>query len=148
MKREQLAINSVSTRHKDLEEAVAAYDDAGFRNVELVLSLVKDWLAAGHTLDDVRRLLAAHNLRAIGGFETSVECFSAPESRRANHDLHRANAQLIHDLGGGTLVVGTDGPDQPPSDPLAALDTIASALRDLARRVEGLDVTIALEFNW
>jgi 2-keto-myo-inositol isomerase len=148
MKREQLAINSVSTRHKDLEEALAAYAGAGFRQVELVMPHVKDWLAAGHTVDDVRHLLAAHHLRAIGGFETSVECFSAPESQRANHDLHRANAQLIHDLGGGTLVVGTDGPGQPPPDPLAALDTIASALRDLARRIEGLDVTIALEFNW
>ena len=148
MKREQLAINSVSTRHKDLDEALAAYDAAGFRSVEFVMSHVKDWLAAGHTVDDVRRLLAAHHLRAIGGFETSVECFSAPETQRANHDLHRANAQLLHDLGGGTLVVGTDGPGQPPPDPLAALDIIAAALRDLATSIEGLDVTIALEFNW
>src|SRR5919206_1958005 len=74
MKQEQLAINSVSTRHKDLEEALAAYDGAGFRQVELLLPHVKDWLAAGHTVDDVRRLLAAHNLRAIGGFETFVAC--------------------------------------------------------------------------
>jgi sugar phosphate isomerase/epimerase len=148
MKREQLAINSVSTRHKDLEEALAAYDGAGFRQVEFVLPHVKDWLAAGHTVDDVRRLLTAHNLRAIGGFETFVACFSAPEAQRANHDLHRVNARLIHDLGGGTLVVGTDGPSQPPSDPLAALDTVAAALRDLAASIEGLDVAIALEFNW
>jgi sugar phosphate isomerase/epimerase len=91
----------VSTRHKDLEEALAAYGGAGFRQVELVLPHIMDWLAAGHTMDDVRRLLAAHNLRPIGGFETSVECFSAPELRRANHNLHRANAQLLHDLGGG-----------------------------------------------
>jgi len=148
MRREQLAINSVSTRHKDLEEALAAYAGAGFRRVEFVLPHVKDWLAAGHTVDDVRRLLAAHHLRAIGGFEASVDCFSAPEAQRANHDLHRANAQLLHDLGGGTLVVGTDGPGQAPPDPLAALDTMATALRDLATSIEGLDVTIALEFNW
>jgi 2-keto-myo-inositol isomerase len=148
VKIEQLAINSVSTRHEDLEEALNAYAAAGFRNVEFVLPHVKDWLARGHDVDDVRCLLAVRNLRAIGGFEKALECFSAPESRRANHELHLQNATLIHELGGGTLVVGADGPAQPVADPLAALDTVAGTLSNLARQIAGLDVTIALEFNW
>lgn len=148
MNRAQLAINSVSTRHRDLEEALDAYAAAGFRNVEFVLPLVKDWLARGHTFQDARELLAARELRSIGGFETHLICFGAPEARWANHDLHLANARLIDALGGGTLVVGTDGPPQPLPDPVDALDAIAEALGELARRSEGLQVTIALEFNW
>jgi 2-keto-myo-inositol isomerase len=152
VKREQLAINSVSTRQKDLVEALDAYAAAGFRQVEFVLPLVKDWLAEGHTVDDVRGLLAERNLRAIGGFQTHVACFAAGEARQTNHELHLTNARLIHDLGGGTLVVGTDGPQaaggEAPRDPMATLEPIAEALADLARRIEGLRVSIALEFNW
>ena len=148
MKTAQLAINSVSTRHRDLEEALDAYAAVGFRAVEFVLPHVKDWLAQGHSVADVHALLAARDLRAIGGFETHLVCFGPPEARTTNHDLQLANARLIDELGGGTLVVGTDGPPQPLADPLDALDPIAAALGDLARRIEGLRVTIALEFNW
>ena len=148
MKREQVAINSVSTRQSGLEEALDAYAAAGFRNVEFVLPLVKEWVARDHSIDDVRRLLAAHDIRAVGGFETHLACFAPPEPRRANHDLLRANARLIHDLGGGTMVVGTDGPSQPLPDPRAALDTIADVYGAFMRDIEDLDVTVALEFNW
>jgi len=145
MKTSQLAINSVSTRHAGLEAALDAYADAGFRSVEFFLPLVKDYLAQGHTTDDVRGLLEGRRLHAIGGFQTHVECFTAPESLRANHAIHLQNVALIHALGGGTLVVGTDGPPQPS---LEALDTVAETLRQLAREIEGMDVSIALEFNW
>jgi sugar phosphate isomerase/epimerase len=145
MQRSQLAINSVSTRQNNLEEALAAYAAAGFRNVEFVLPLVKDWLAQGRDVAGLRRLLDVHGLRAIGGFQTHVECFTPPESQQANHAIHVANARLIHDLGGGTLVVGTDGPAQPS---LQSLDVVADALHKLAKRIEGMNVVIALEFNW
>ena len=145
MQQSQLAINSVSTRHKDLEEALSAYAAAGFRNVEFVLPLVKDWLAQGHTVADVKALLARHNLRSIGGFQTSVECFTAPDSQEANHAIHIANAQLIHELGGGTLVVGTDGPAKLS---IEALDIVGETLGKLAQRIEHYDVALAVEFNW
>ncbi len=128
MQLSQIAINSVSTRQQSMEEALDAYAAAGFKNVEFVLPLVKGWLAQGHTTDDLRELLADRGLRAIGGFETGVECFSAPESQRANHEIHLTNARLIHDLGGGTLVVGTDGPPQPSVE---ALDTAGGVFRGL-----------------
>src|SRR3712207_2807144 len=141
MRTSQLAINSVSTRQGGLEEALAAYGAAGFRQVEFVLPLVKEWLARGHTVEGAPPLPAAHGLRPIGGFQLAVECFTPPDSRRVNHEAHRANASLIHELGGGTLVVGTDGPPKPS---LGALDVVAETLRGLAEGVEGLDVNIAL----
>lgn len=145
MKPEHIAINSVSTRQSGLEEALQAYAAAGFRNVEFVLPLVKDWIAQDRTVNDARQLLQEYGLRAIGGFEKHVACFAAPDEQRANHELFLANARLVHDLGGGTLVVGTDGPAQPA---LEALDTVAEVFSKLARQIEGLNTTIAIEFNW
>jgi 4-hydroxyphenylpyruvate dioxygenase len=148
MKTKQLAMHSISTHHRDLEEALDAYAGAGFRSVELFLPHLKDWLARGHTMAEARAQLAARDLKCIGGFETHVVCFGSADARRANHDLHLANARLIDELGGGVIVVGTDGPEAPFADPLTALEPIAGALRELARRLDGLNVRIALEFNW
>ncbi|MCX6020001.1 MAG: sugar phosphate isomerase/epimerase [Chloroflexi bacterium] len=145
MRKEQLAINSVSTRHSGLEAALEAYAKAGFTNVEFVLPLVKDWIREGRSIEDARALLRAHDMRPIGGFQTHVECFTAPESMQHNHDLHLENARLIHALGGGTLVVGTDGPSAARAD---ALDVIAENFHGLAERIKNMDVAIAIEFNW
>lgn len=145
MRLDQIAINSVSTRQQNLEEALDAYAAAGFRNVEFVLPLVKDWLAQDHSVAELRAMLVEHRLRPIGGFQTHVACFGSPEEQQANHAIHLANARLLHDLGGGTLVVGTDGPREPSPD---ALQQMAPTFRELARAIEGLDVRIAVEFNW
>ena len=146
MRRTQLAINSVSTKQSGLEEALTAYANAGFRNVEFVLPHVKAYLAQGHSLDAVRHLLRQRQLNAIGGFETHVACFGSQEAQQANHELVLENTQLIQDLGGGTLVVGTDGPSNDAS--LETLDRIASTFRVLVKQIEHLQVSIALEFNW
>ena len=148
MKVSQIAINSASTIQNDLEGALAAYAAAGFRNVELnseLFRLVKERARKDGGSDDVRRFLAEHDLQVIGGAEEPVECFVSPEARRANLELQVEQATLICELGGGTLVVGTDGPSEPS---LEALDNVAGALRELAERIEGLGVNVALEFNW
>lgn len=144
MRVDQLAINCVSTRQADLEEALDAYAAAGFRKVELTFREARAWLA-GRPAGALLRALDERSLTAVGGFESAVECFSPPESRRANHSLQVANARLLHELGGGVLTVGTDGPDQPS---VAALDAVARGLDELAAATQGLDVRIALEFNW
>src|SRR3954462_15012255 len=126
MLRSQLAINSVTTRQSGLEEALAAYEAAGFPQIEFHLPLLKDWLASGHSVDDAKALLAHYSLQSIGGFQSGIECFSSSEAQQANRALLRENAQLIHDLGGGTLVVGTDGPPQPSVE---ALGIVATALQ-------------------
>lgn len=145
MLRSQLAINSITTRQGSFEEALNAYAVAGFPQVEFHLPLLKDWLASGHSVDDARAALASRNLVAIGGFEAPLECFSDESTREKNRALHLENARLIDAFGGGTLVMGTDGP---PSPSLDALPVVAGALKTLAGQIEGLNVNLALEFNW
>jgi 2-keto-myo-inositol isomerase len=147
MKTSQLAINSISTRHRDLEEALAAYASAGFPSVEFALGHVKDWLQNGRTAADARRLLDRHGLRCIGGFECELECFTPPGQRARNHDRIVANARLLGELGAASLVVGTDGPADlnAHTDPLGA---VAESFAAVGARIASLGVTLCLEFNW
>ena len=145
MRQDQLAINSVSTRYAELDEAVTAYADVGFRQVEFQLPLVKRWLGAGRTVADVVDLLGGLGLRAIGGFELPLFGFAPADELAENHRRQRENAQLIHALGGGTLVVGTDGP---ATLSVEALPPLADAVRSFAASIAELDVVVALEFNW
>jgi 4-hydroxyphenylpyruvate dioxygenase len=147
MKTSQLAINSVSTIRAGLEECLAAYHAAGFQNVEFVLSHVKDYLAQGHTVDDVHALLDKYQLRCIGGFETGVECFSPEEQRAKNHARILENAQLLSALGATAMVVGTDG----PADMSAVADPvseIAKVFAQVAKQIKPTGITLCLEFNW
>ena len=82
MKRSQLAINSVSTIRFGIEECLPAYRAAGFHNVEFPLEHVRRYLAQGHTVAEVQRLLADNDLRCIGGFDCVVECTGRPEGWR------------------------------------------------------------------
>ena len=147
MKKSQFAINSVSTMRFGLEECLAAYHAAGFENVEFVLKHVKDYLAQGHTVADVKQLLDSYQLRCIGGFETHVAVFAADEAREANHALLAENAKLLGDLGATCMVVGTDGPADLSTvkDPMG---DIAKVFAQLAKRIKSTGVTLCLEFNW
>ena len=78
MKAEQLAIHSLSTSHRNLEEALDAYA-AGFQNVEPYLPLVKAWMEDGHTMEQTRELFDSHDLRFIASSELAVECFHASD---------------------------------------------------------------------
>jgi 4-hydroxyphenylpyruvate dioxygenase len=144
MKANQIAINSVSTADKPLPELLAAYAGAGFRNVEFALPRVKKWMEQGHSIGDVQALLSKFQLRSIGGFEATVSSFEDEEAKRKNHALHLANAQLLAQLGGGVLVVGTDAPTEKS---VAALQTIGKTLRELVEQFPST-VSIAVEFNW
>ncbi|MCE9592390.1 MAG: sugar phosphate isomerase/epimerase [Planctomycetes bacterium] len=146
MRPSQIAINSVSTTQKDIEEALTAYSAAGFRNVEFVLPKVKKWLAAapGRTVGDVKNLLAKHNITCIGGFEAGVSSFGDAEAIKKNHELHIENSKIIGELGGGTIVVGTDGDDKKD---LSTLKTIGKTLGTLIKDIHP-QVNIAVEFNW
>ena len=145
MRAEQLAVNSQCTSHRNLEEALEAYAAAGFRNAEPHLNLVKSWLDDGHTVEQTRDLFGSYGLRVVAGSQLEVACFGSPDARLPNLRANAANARLLHDLGGDKLIVGTDGPEQVSVE---ALDAIAFALSDLAQSIEGLEVDVALEFNW
>lgn len=144
---EQLAINSVSTRTADLETCLAAYAEAGFVNVEFVLSHVKKYLEGGHSLADLGRLLKKHELKCIGGFESGVLCFAGADEQRQNHAKIVENAQLLADLGGTNLVVGTDGPAEAAAHADLAGE-MAEVFAALGRRIEATGVGLCIEFNW
>jgi 4-hydroxyphenylpyruvate dioxygenase len=145
MRAEQLAVNSQCTSHRNLEEALEAYAAAGFHNTEPHLNLVKAWLDDAHTVEQTRELFESYGLRVVAGSQLEVACFGSPDARLPNLRANAANARLLHDLGGDKLIVGTDGPEQVSVE---ALDAIAFALSDLAQSIEGLEVDVALEFNW
>ena len=143
MRRDQFAINAVSTQGGSLEESLAAYSEAGFRQVEFRLGPIKDWIGA-HSLAEFKDLLTDQGIRAIGGFEAQALVFADEATRAANFELHRQNAELLDALGGGTLVIGTDAPAQPQDD---VLDVIGQALGELILSFPE-SVQMALEFNW
>lgn len=140
MKADQLAINSITTRQSSLDEALDAYAAAGFRNIEFHLPLAKD---AG--VDQVRLKLAKHGLTSIGGFDVALSCFGEPNERERSLAALLDNARFLHELGGGVLVFGTDGPNEPSLD---ALETVAEALVTTVDGIAELNVVLALEFNW
>ncbi len=145
MKLSQIAIASVSTAPAEtLEEKLVAYSAAGFRRVELQLGQARQWINQGRRAGDLGKLLESFQLQCIGGFECPIECFSNAGRQRENHKLLVANARLLSELGGGVLVVGTDGPEQ---NSLAALDTIGKVMGKIAERFPK-SVSLAVEFNW
>jgi sugar phosphate isomerase/epimerase len=147
VKKSQLAINSVSTHRHPLDVCLLAYAEVGFANVEFPLHHVRDYLEAGHSLADVRRLLQGNDLRCIGGFETILECFTLPESRAQNHRRIIENARLLAELGGTHLVVGTDGPPDlgAVQDPLGQM---AAVFAQVADSIADTGVDLCIEFNW
>jgi 2-keto-myo-inositol isomerase len=144
MKPEQLAMHSLTTSHRNLEEALDAYAAAGFRNVEPYLSLVKAWMVDGHTMEQTRELFGSYGLRLIASSELAVECFHASDVLLHNLRANAENARLIRELGGSAMIVHTDGPEQVTA---GSLNPIARALVDLAEATEDLGVDIAVEFN-
>jgi 4-hydroxyphenylpyruvate dioxygenase len=146
MKRSQLAINSVSTIRAGLEESLAAYQSAGFKNVEFTLRHVKDYMEQGHSLADVKQLLQKHDLSCIGGFECALEAFSPEEQRARNHQLIVDNARLLAELGATSMVVGTDGPvGQQSASPI---EELASAFAEVASDIKETGISLCIEFYW
>ena len=137
-------MHSLTTKHRNLEEALEAYAAAGFRYVEPYLPLVKAWLDDGHTVEQTRKLLGSLGLQIISSSELAVECFHASDVLLSNLRANTENVRLIAELGGRAMIVHTDGPEQVTP---GSLDPIARALVDLAEATEDTDVDIAVEFN-
>ncbi len=144
MKVEQLAIHSLSTSHRNLEEALDAYAAADFRYVEPYLPLVKAWIENGHTIEQTQQLFESYGLRVIASSELAVECFHASDVLLPNLRANAENLRLIAELGGRAMIVHTDGPEQVTA---GSLEPIARALVDLAEATEDVGVDIAVEFN-
>lgn len=146
MKTEQLAINSTSTRQAPIDEAIRAYADVGFKNVEIQMPQLKDWLKQGHSVDEFASLLDKLGMNFIGGLETVIVAFAEPAVCKEHHDIHIENAKIMADLGGGVMVMGADGPDE-GADVFPAFEKTGKACADLAEEIDP-SVTLAIEFNW
>lgn len=142
MRKSQIAINSVSTMRYGLEESLAGYADAGFKNVEFPLGHVRDYLDKGHRIKDVKSMLDDYGIRCIGGFDCCVECFSPARQRTKNHSQIVENARFLAKLGGTYMVVGTDGPGAD------TVDRMAKVFGQLGRRIKNTGITLCIEFNW
>ena len=145
MNREQIAINSVTTRQPSLDEALSAYAAAGFNQVELSLGQVKEWMGDALSGDALKQKLDKRGLTCVGGFEAHLSCFGDGAEHQANHDLHVSNCELLDHLGGRVLVVGTDGPGDGTKE--EAVRKVGQALRQVADRIPE-SVCLAVEFNW
>ena len=142
MKAEQIAISAFSTADVPLEEVCAAYAAAGFRNVEFPLLRLRDYLAPR-----IKQLLAQHGLRCIAGLQSHVSCFGDWTALALSQSEVTANAKLLAGLGGGVLVVGTDGPGSDAAEKsFVALDAVGRTLFDLADKIPP-SVSLAVEFN-
>jgi sugar phosphate isomerase/epimerase len=145
MKISQIAINSISTARPSFEETVKAYADAGFKQIEFNIPFLKEWMKKnGKNSRDAKSLLAQHGMRSIGGFECGVCAFGSESERAQNREVMLGNTKLLDELGGGTLVLGTDGPQSHSVD---ALKTIGQAVAALAKESPE-SVKLAIEFNW
>lgn len=146
MQPHQLAINSVSTEDDGFEQMLMAYADAGFTNVEFQLSEVWDYLES-NSRDDIRGLLNKYDLNCIGGFEGIATCFGQTGTVIEDNQRIIENAELLDDINGETLVVGTDGPDEQSTD-MDILDHYAHQFATLADAISHTSITICIEFNW
>ena len=145
MKRSQLAINSISTQEVDLEIRLSGYQQAGFENIEFSLRQLKDKMEDGFNLGQIRQMLRQRGLSCIGGFENIISCFRPPEDRKANHQQIIQNGNIIAELGGSILVVGTDGPGVKINDPLGQMSEVVAEVADA---IQDTAVSICIEFNW
>ena len=147
MRRDQLAINTVSIKFDKLEEGLDACAKAGFRNVEFVIAHLETFLNDGHSIEDLKAVLAARQLQCIGGFKGGIQAWGDAHTRKANHEQIVANAELLGSLGATGMVVGTDGPED-GGEAEAVIDALAAALASVGEQIAATGVTLCLEFNW
>jgi len=145
MQSSQLAINSISTQEVDLEVRLQGYQRAGFENVEFSLRQLKDKIGDGFNLSQIKQMLSRIGLSCIGGFENIISCFGTSRERIDNNKKIIQNANIIAELGGSILVVGTDGPSEKVIDPLGQMSEIVAEVAD---GIQDTGVIICIEFNW
>lgn len=144
MKREQLAINTVSLKGA-VPDILSGCAEAGFHNIEFFLGQVYGYLKEGHDANAVAQLLQQHGQRCIGGFEGCVAISGDEEARKSNHARVVENARLLSNLGGQVLVVGIDGKFDGLND---VAGHAAQVFADLADQIADTGVSLAIEFNW
>jgi 4-hydroxyphenylpyruvate dioxygenase len=137
------ALSQVCTLAAPLETDVADYSAAACRTIELWLGKVEAYLEK-HSADDLRRLLAEHQLSApVASYQGGL--LTSQGAARAEHWSHFARRlALCRELGVQTLVVAADIPA--PLD-AKALDRAKVSLRQAAQQAGDHAARLALEFQ-
>jgi 4-hydroxyphenylpyruvate dioxygenase len=137
------AISQVCTLHapfeKDIDEFAAGHCDA----VEIWWGKLDAYLK-DHSIDDVRRLLAQHEMAApVASYQGGL-LTSQGEARRENWALFAHRLDLCQALGIGTMVAAAD-----VEGPLDEQDfeRLRVSLRQAADQAGAVGVRIALEFQ-
>ncbi|RFC50002.1 MAG: 4-hydroxyphenylpyruvate dioxygenase [Verrucomicrobia bacterium] len=145
----RLGLNTVSIKFSNLEEMAAAAAGAGFRTIECPLDQIRRELAKGMTPAQARAIINGHQLTVSGGFNQNLVGLGTPAEIKQNQDEHVANAELIAQLGGSMMVVGTDYINWPAAKEVPnVIERMAEAAKGVADRIKPLNVTMAIEFNW
>ena len=137
------AISQVCTLGASFEQDIEDYAAAHVDAVELWLGKLETYLES-HSVDDVRRLLAEHEIKApVAAFQGGLLTSQADARREAwNHFGKRLG--LCAELGVETLVVAGDlhGPLTQQD-----LDRVATSLDEAAKQASEAGVRLALEFQ-
>jgi 4-hydroxyphenylpyruvate dioxygenase len=145
----RLGLNTVSIKFSNLEEMAAAAAGAGFRTIECPLDQIRRELAKGLTPAQARAIINGHKINVSGGFNQNLIGLGTPAEIKKSQDEHVANAELIAQLGGSMMVVGTDYREWPKKEEIPnVIERMAEAAKGVADRIKPMGITMAIEFNW
>jgi sugar phosphate isomerase/epimerase len=146
----RLGLNTVSLKFTNLEEVAAACAQAGFRTIETPLNQIRDELKKRNlSVAQARAIINGYGLSVSGGFNQNLVGLGTPAEIAKSRDEHVKNAELIAELGGTMMVVGTDyinwpGPKEVPN----VIERMADAARAVGEAIKPYQMTMAIEFNW
>ncbi len=133
----------VSTLNASFAQDVEDYAAGACRRIEVWFTKLEDFLHE-HSLDDVRKLLAEHDVALPVAAGQGGLLTSQGEARAAAWKLYDERLSLCRQLGIGVIVVQGDVP-QPFGQ--QELDRLSVSLADAARRAADHGVRVALEFQ-
>ncbi|HTU25939.1 MAG TPA: sugar phosphate isomerase/epimerase family protein [Pirellulales bacterium] len=133
----------VSTLNSAFEKDVEDYAAGACRSLELWLGKLEGYLEK-HSVDDVRRLLAEHEMNApVASFQGGL-LTSQGDFRRQHWESFANRLSLCHTLGVSTLVVVGDFAGQLTE---TDFERTRHSLTEAAQRAADAGVRIALEFQ-
>lgn len=137
------AVSQVCTLHAPFEADIADYAAGHCSAVEIWWGKLDAYLK-DHTVDDVRRLLAEHEMASPAASFQGGLLTSQADARREHWALFTRRLELCRAIGIGTMVLAGD-----VDGPLAEQDfeRVRVSLRQAAQQAEAAGIRIALEFQ-
>ncbi|MBI5834027.1 MAG: sugar phosphate isomerase/epimerase [Armatimonadetes bacterium] len=124
-----------------LDQEIAVAAEAGYGAIEPWIDNVRRYLDAGHTADELRRLLADKGLAVPGAIGFANWLADDDAARAKGLEQAKADLELVKSLGGTALAAPPVGHTDQPIDPHVA----ATRYRALLDTAEPIGVTPLLE---